>query len=434
VRRFRDLLSSPIAIVLGAALLRFMYAWDYQAHFSHKALSSIPFLFESGNIAMSMASGHGFGSPFRVDTGPTAWMTPLYPLLLSWIMRIFGIYTFSSWVAAVAMNGCFSTAACVPVYFAGKRVGGKGLGVLAGWLWAVFPNAILLTFQSLWDTSLSALLGITVIWATLRLPESRRIAGWCWYGLLWAVTLMANAALLSLLPLCLAWAAWRSHETKRACAAAAVVVLCCVPWTIRNYEVFHAFVPLRSVLGLQLWVGNNPDAKPMWLGGQHPIHETAEREKYVEMGEIAYMRQKKQNAIAYIFSHPAREAELIGGRFVMFWSGGAEHPIDDFMHDRSAWFRYVLIFNVCASVGAFAGIVAMFLSRNKYALPVAIGPIVFPLAYYMTLALPRYRHPIDPTMMLLFAFALRATYLRLQSAPAQPETGRPRSRSPLPQR
>ncbi len=148
--------------MLAAALLRFIYAWDYQVQFSHRALSSIPFLFESGNIAMSLASGHGFGSPFRVDTGPTAWMTPLYPLLLSWIMRVFGIYTFSSWVAAVAMNGFFSSAACVPVYFAGKRVGGQALGVIGAWLWAVFPNAILLSFQSLWDTSLSALLGITV--------------------------------------------------------------------------------------------------------------------------------------------------------------------------------------------------------------------------------------------------------------------------------
>jgi hypothetical protein len=427
-------LASPVTIVFAAALLRFIYAWDYQAHFSHRALSSIPFLFESGNIAMSLASGHGFGSPFRVDTGPTAWMTPLYPVLLSGIMRVFGIYTFPSWVAAVAMNGCFSAAACIPLYFAGRRVGGMALGALAAWLWAIFPNAILLSFQSLWDTSLSALLGITVIWATLRLPESRRTAVWCWYGMLWGVTLMANAALLSLLPLCLGWAAWRSRRFRNAAVAAAVAALCCVPWTVRNYAVFHAFVPLRSVLGLQLWVGNNPDAKVQWLGGQHPIHETAEREKYVEMGEIAYMREKRANAIAYIFSHPGREMELIGGRFAMFWSGGAEHPVDDFMRDRSLWFRYVLIFNLCASAGALAGIVLLFVQRNEYAFPLAIGPLVFPLAYYMTLSLPRYRHPIDPTLMLLFAVAIRATYLRLRSAQVQPETNRPRSRSRQPQK
>jgi len=407
VRLLRRIIVSPITILIVAAALRFGFAWDYQSHLPHRALASIPFLFESGNIAVSLASGHGFGSPFRVDTGPTAWMTPLYPFLLSCLMRIFGIYTFPSWVAAVAMNSCFSTAACLPVYFAGKRFDGLRTGVLAAWLWAIFPNAIQLSFQSLWDTSLSALLGAAVVWATLRLPDSRRTSAWCWYGLLWGVALMANATLLSLLPLCLAWAVWRSPAgLRRAGLSAAIVLLCCVPWTIRNYRVFHTFVPLRSVLGLQLWVGNNADAKVVWLGEQHPIHETAEREKYVAMGEIAYMAEKKENALRYIFSHPAHEAELIGGRFIMFWSGGSPHPLDDFVHSRSSWFRFVLAFNLCVALGALAGIALLAIRRNLYVIPLAVGPIVFPLAYYMTLALPRYRHPIDPTLILLLAYAI----------------------------
>ena len=365
-------------------------------------------MFESGNIAVSLAKGHGFGSPFRVDTGPTAWMTPLYPVLLSWILKIFGIYTFASWVAAVTMNGCFSTVACLPLYYAGKRVGGAGVGVgsLAGWLWAVFPNAIQLSFQSLWDTSLSALLGVSVVWATLRLPEAKGRAAWVWYGLLWGAALMSNAALLALLPLCLGWAAWRVRKVEGAAIAVAVVALCCVPWTVRNYEVFHTFVPLRSVLGLQLWVGNNPDAKVVWLGEQHPIHDTAEREKYVQMGEIAYMKEKKDNALAYIFTHPANELRLISGRFTMFWSGGSPDPVGDFLCSPSAWFRFVLIFNLCAAAGAAAGIAMLFARRSVYAFPLAIGPLVFPCAYYMTLSLPRYRHPIDPTLMLLLAYGV----------------------------
>lgn len=407
MRPLRHILSSPAAIVAAAAALRFAFAWDYQSHLSHRALAAIPFLFESGNIAVSLASGHGFGSPFHVDTGPTAWMPPLYPLLLSGILRLFGIYTFASWAAAVTMNSCFSALACLPVYFAGKRIGGVRVAALAAWLWAVFPNAIQLSYQSLWDTSLSSFLGIGVIWATLRLPDSRRARHWCFYGLLWGLALMANVTLLALLPFCLAWAAWRTgNAAKLTAIAAGTVLLCCVPWTARNYRVFHTFVPLRSILGLQLWVGNNPDAKVMWLGTQHPIHDTAEREKYVAMGEIAYMEEKRRDAIAYILSHPAREAELISGRFVMFWAGGAEHPLEDFLHSRSAWFRYVLLFNLVASGAALVGIVQLFRRRSIYAIPMAVGPLLFPLAYYMTLALPRYRHPIDPTLMLLLAFSI----------------------------
>ena len=94
-----------------ALTLRVGFAWNWQSHLPRRALSVIPFLFESGNIAHSLATGAGFGSPFRVDTGPTAWMTPLYPLLLSAVMRIFGPYTFASWIGAVSLNITASTTA-----------------------------------------------------------------------------------------------------------------------------------------------------------------------------------------------------------------------------------------------------------------------------------------------------------------------------------
>ncbi len=86
-------------------------------------------------------------------------MTPVYPLLLAGIMKLFGAYTFPSYVAAVGMNICFSALTCIPLFFAAKRIGGVGLAATAAWLWAVFPNAILLSFESLWETSLSALVG-----------------------------------------------------------------------------------------------------------------------------------------------------------------------------------------------------------------------------------------------------------------------------------
>jgi hypothetical protein len=415
--RLRAALGSLPLILLVALLLRAGSAWNYQAHRPPAALRAIPFLFESGNIAYSLAGGHGFGSPLRVDTGPTAWMTPLYPLLLSAIMRIFGIYTYASWVAAVSMNICFSVLTSVPLWFAAKRIGGPGLASCAAWLWAVFPNAILLSYQSLWDTSLSALLVTTALWATLRLADSDRARDWAAYGLLWGIILMTNAAVVSLLPLFLGWASWRSEKKSPKAAlhtalACGVIVLCCVPWTVRNYLVFHSFIPLRSTLGLQLAVGNNPDAKPIWLGEHHPINDGIERQKYTGLGEVAYMAEKSREAVHYMLTHPAHEARLIAGRFVMLWAGGSLHPLDDLFGRNTAWARFVLLFNVCAGLGALAAVVLLFREHSIYALPLAAGPIVFPIAYYLTLALPRYRHPIDPILMLLLGFTVRAVTIK----------------------
>ena len=49
-------------------------------------------------------------------------------------------------------------------------------------------------------------------------------------------------------------------------------------------------------------MGNNEKAHVIWLGEQHPIQDTLERERYVEMGEIAYMAGKKgmlRRAVTY---------------------------------------------------------------------------------------------------------------------------------------
>ena len=408
LRRFS---TSLWVILIAALILRAAFALDYTAQNSRLALSVIPFMFESGNIAYSLATGNGFSSPFRMDTGPTAWMTPVYPLILAGIFKLFGVYTFPAFVAALSLNVLFAAFACIPLFYAGRKIGGAGLGALAAWLWAIFPNAIQIPVESMWDASLDALLAAMILWATLVLADSKRVRDWCAYGLLWGFTLMTNPTLSSALPFLLGWVAWRSRRQGRPwlgrCAAAlGIAALCCVPWTIRNYRVFHAFIPTRSVLGLQLAMGNNAEVKDYWLGEGHPIHDAAERQRYMEMGEIAYMRMKERDAIRYLFTHPAREAHLIARRFLNIWTGGAPYPILAFLRVKSLWFRGVLLFNVWISLGTLWGIVVLFLRRSPYAIPLSVFPLIFPWAYYLTLALPRYRFPIDPILVLAAAVAI----------------------------
>lgn len=392
-------------ILLVALSLRLAYAWDYQHPRPRQALAAIPFLLEPGNIAASLARGKGFGDPFRANTGPTAWTTPVYPLLIAGIFRVFGIYTFASYVPAVLLNIFFSSLTCIPIFLAGKRIAGLSTAAIAAWLWAVFPNAIIFTV-SIWDVSLSALLAATILWATLALFELSNVRDWLGYGLLWGLTLMTNATLGSLLPFLLGWLVYRSRQFTRPALACGVAVLCCVPWTIRNYTVFHACIPLRSVMGLQLWMGNNEETKGAWAGALHPIDNAADRARYVQLGEIAYMDEKKEEAIRFVLADPWREMRLIRMRFVTFWSGGTVNPIAAFPGAKSLAFRGLLLFNLLAGIGALLGIVALYRRRNRYAFPVSILVIVYPIASYLTLASARYRLPIDPVILLLAAAAI----------------------------
>ena len=176
-----------------------------------------------------------------------------------------------------------------------------------------------------------------------------------------------------------------------------MIVLCCAPWTIRNYVVFHSVVPLRSVLGLQLWLGNNDQYRDHFPGWLHPIDNVAERAKYVRMGEIAYMDEKRQEAIHWMLSHPRREAQLFEQRFIATWLG-TPHPVRDFFSSNSFLIRAVFVTNFLASLGALAGIGVLCRDRRMrmYAFPVAVYPILFPFAFYLSQALFRYRYPIDP--------------------------------------
>jgi 4-amino-4-deoxy-L-arabinose transferase-like glycosyltransferase len=421
LNRLSSASKSLVLIMIVALLVRLYFVYDFVAGVPRQAVSTIPFLFEVGNIANSLATGHGFASPFRADTGPTAWMTPLFPMFLAAVFRVFGSYTFHAWLAVVTFNISCCVAAIIPLYFVGLRLGGKSLAAGAAWLWTIFPNAILLPVESMWDGCLSALFAISILWATLALDDSRRFRNWCAYGLLWGIALMTNATLGALLPFLLAWLAYRAHQTdprwfSKAAAATGIVILCCVPWTIRNYAVFHTFVPLRSVLGLQLWLGNNDQTQDVFRGNLHPIYNSAERAHYVELGEIAYMQEKKHQAIQYMAEHPAREAHLIFRRFIAIWAGGTPYPLKDFADSSSWWFRYVAAFNLLAALGALGGIVILFRRRNVNAFPVAVFPIVYPWAFYLTLALPRYRLPIDPVVMLLFAVSLVALFAKTSPA------------------
>jgi 4-amino-4-deoxy-L-arabinose transferase-like glycosyltransferase len=410
-RRLRALATSLPLILIIATILRLGFFWDYAAQNSHHALGVLPFLFEPGNIAASLVSGGGYSSPFRVPSGPTAWMAPVYPLLLAGVFRIFGAYTFYSFVSATLLNIFFSVLTCIPIFRIGQRIGGVGVAAGAAGLWAVFPNAILIPFECMWDASLAALLAAGILWATLELADSLRLRDWCAYGLFWGFALMTNPTLMSLLPFLLGWLVWRRRKEwrdslKPAAIALGVMALCCVPWTIRNYFAFDTFVPLRANLGVQLWCGNSVNARDLWLGEGHPIHDSTERARYVQLGEIAYEREKRSEALNYMATHPRRELHLTWVRFKTFWSGGTPTPIADFIRSHSAWFRYVVLFNFLTAIGALGGIILLAMRRSAYVFPLAVFPLVFPWAYYLTIVEPRYRQPVDPVAMLLTAIAI----------------------------
>jgi len=124
------------------------------------------------------------------------------------------------------------------------------------------------------------------------------------------------------------------------------------------------------------------------------------------------MHHKRDEALHFIASHPAEEVSLITTRFVATWTGGSERPVWDFLFVYSWWLRFVLLFNLFAAAGTALGIVLVCRSGSPYAFPIVLVPIVYPLISYLSLASPRYRHPIDPVILLLTAVSVLWVFRR----------------------
>jgi hypothetical protein len=426
--------TSLVLIVLVAAGVRVAFAWDQARKIAPGVLGVVPFQQETGNIAYALAQGKGFGNVFRTETGPTAWLAPVYPLMVAAAFKLFGTFTARAFFACAALNILFSSAVCVPIYFVGKRIGGLGVAAGAAWLWAVFPTGVMMPFEWIWDTSLSALLAALLLWATLELEESERWVDWSVYGVLWGLALMTNPALGLLLPFLLGWVVVRGRgesglRWKRAGLAVGLAILCCVPWTVRNYVALHRLIPVRSNLPFELWLGNNDIFDEHARGGRHSITRTEEARRYAQLGETGYMAEKWELATSFIRAHPALELRLAGRKFVDFWMG-TEAPVKNFRETDSWLIRGILLTSFLTAVGAVCGVIVLWIGRKKITqrrrerrgsaeswknddgaevvvrtpvFPLAVFPVVFPCLYYLTHADLRYRHPIDPIVLLLTA-------------------------------
>src|SRR4029077_19887594 len=246
----RRLWQSLPAITLVALAVRLIFVGVLYRATWNDFRDHLLFGFEIGRIARSIAAGHGYSNPFLAETGPTAWMTPVYPCLLAGVFKLFGIYSKTSALVILALNGLFSSLLCIPVFFIAQRSFGRSVVVVASWMWALLHYSIYISSSFVWETCLSALLLAVLFLWTLKLKDQPGGAWeWLGFGALWGFAALSNATMLSLFPFLVGWAIsplWRNRRTWLAAAALVTLgfVILLLPWQVRNYRTFHKLIPL----------------------------------------------------------------------------------------------------------------------------------------------------------------------------------------------
>jgi 4-amino-4-deoxy-L-arabinose transferase-like glycosyltransferase len=382
-----------------------------------------PFVLEHwafGRIARSIASGHGFGSPFA-DTGFSALLPPVYSYLLAGIFKIFGIETKASVLAALSLNSFFSALTCVPVFLLARQAFGQRVAKWAGWGWAFSPYGVYYGADWAWSTCLVAL---ELCWSFLfawRLENSSRKRDWILFGVLCGISALTEPVVMAVLPLLGIWTLyrrcrlglpWKAQMIVVALAGAATLS----PWLVRNYMLFHRFIPVRSGYGLELYIGNNGYSQHWVNRSLHPNHSDAELQEYQRVGEIAYMDHKLEQAKDYIRSHPAWFAWMTFRRMVYMWTGYWSFD-RAYLKDEPLDPPNIFV-NTTMTILGLWGLRRVWQRDSALGVRFAIVLLFFPLTYYFSHPETYYFRPVDPLIVVLAAIAVagRSESVRLQQA------------------
>lgn len=416
------------AIVVLALAVRAFALWLLDSENRVRSFDMWTFGYEATEIGRSLADGLGFGNqwmrphgPWAEPSGPTAWLPPVYPALLGELIRLLGGVTPTFALVLFIAQAAISAATCALVAALGSALGEPRVGRVAGLAFALYPLSVWNSIYTVWDTTLVAFALTAFLWLLFRYgrgasPGRAACLGVCFGALLWI-----NPAPLSIAP---AAAIFVAHGGSRigarglrsAAVFGVVAFAVCFPWMLRNLRTVGSF-SMRTNLGVELAVGNNDDANGHYQRSRHPSFNPEEFVAYRALGEVPYAAQRKSEACAWIASHPLRFAELTLKRAWIFWMGeapwtdprrdGNKRPVDD-PNSWVKWAQHAL----CGAL-AIAGAIA--LARRRFEGRILLAMLVcYPIAYYVTHFMERYRFPIEPVLVLMATWFVLAAIDRLR--------------------
>ena len=391
-------MGSTVAVLGLALLMRSLVIWTVITRYPPQWLFTRGM--EMGLLANSLLAGKGLSSPFGGYTGPTAIVAPVYPLLVAAVFRVFGAYSMASAVAILVAQTIVNLITIWLILYVAHRLFNQATATLAGSIWACsLPLVWMPTI--LWETSLSCclLIGLFAVVLKYRAMSDFEPLQWITVGGYCGLCALVNPALLLSLAGTVLWLVYVTRA-RRSCwplLSLLTFALVFAPWPIRNARVFHAFVPLRTTVGLELWMGNRDGATGFLDESVFPMFNQTELADYVERGEVGYSAHKSELAKQYIATHPGEFMRLTGRRFVRFWSGtGTQNGS--------------VLFAIHAATTTLLSVIALALlmrrRRSDLVALFAIPMLLFPIPYLITHAEFRYRLVIDPIMTVLSGYAI----------------------------
>jgi 4-amino-4-deoxy-L-arabinose transferase-like glycosyltransferase len=377
--------------------------------------------------AVSIARGKGYSKSYALR--PTAFRPPGFTYLLGGVYHLAGVEhaaTPQRVIVARRTQVVIGTVLVAMIGLLAAQLWGPVVALVAMALAAVYVPLVTMS-GTVMSEPLFAVFMLGCLSAAIMYRRSAHRWRWALLaGALAGLSILTRAnAMILLLPLALvAWdrrPRWSLRALGPPVALVAVAVLVVSPWTIRNAQTLHAFVPVSTQLGSALAGTYNEDAR---TDRNHPaswrsLRHVASYQDLVgdveDTNEAVLEKQLRHRAESYALHHPAYVAT------VPFWTTVRALDLDGFdwarhtartvsingrWADRGIYCFW--LFAVLAVAGAFTRA-----ARRAPWYVWAFPALMYLSVVFLVIETPRYRTPLDPFIVLLAALAVVAAGRRV---------------------
>ena len=365
------------------------------------------------DIAQNISAGFGYvGSGFfHLNYAPTSFLPPVYTYLFALSLKLFG--KIPGHIMMIIFQAIISVFIVIFIYKLGEEIFDKKSAAIACVIFLIYLPFIHWTTK-VWDTMLFTFLLLAICLLTYRFREKNYYNNLILLGILIGICALTNAVTLIVIPFIMLYFLynWKERISKsifKITILIFAILLTVLPWTIRNYYVHKAMIPIRTGLWPNLYLGNNPVATgTVYLKENGKVSKDFEKgitmhfrpmiEDLRNLSEIEQERYFKDKFLNFAKHNPATFISLVFKKIYLFW-----------------WFNPYEVSNIAWRIEYFlllyfASLGILFSKIHKKRISFLL--LIF-LSFTMVYSLTgpffnwKYRLPIEPYLMILAGFGIK---------------------------